>query len=121
MSSHSAVRRDPPIMVVRTLIGAQPVDVHVCDRAARQLQRQVGHAVLAGTDRVGAVRGDGDRPQAVGKHVVQDRQVVRGEVPQHVDVALDEPEVDPHRVEELDVAERPVGDDRACRYSTAGV
>jgi hypothetical protein len=37
--------------------------------------------------------------------VVEDRQVVRGEVPEHVDVPLHQPEVDPHRVEVVQVAE----------------
>jgi hypothetical protein len=39
--------------------------------------------------------------------------VVGRKVPEHVDVALHEPEVDPHRVEELQVAEHARLDDLA--------
>ena len=40
---------------------AEPVDVKVCDRAARKLKRQVGDACLAGPDRVGPVGRDRER------------------------------------------------------------
>ena len=92
---------------------AQPVDVHVGDRAARQRQREVADAGLAGAERVGAVRGDARRAQPAGQDEVEDRQVVRREVPEHVDVGLDEPEVDPHRVDEQDLAELAVRDQLA--------
>ena len=48
-----------------------------------------------------------------GQDVVDDRQVVRGEVPQHVDVGLDEAEVDAHGVEVLDVADVAAVDELA--------
>ena len=48
-----------------------------------------------------------------GKDEVEDRQVVRSEVPEHVDVGLDQPEVDPHGVDELDVAELACADQLA--------
>ena len=51
------------------------------------------------------MRGDRDRDHVVRQDEVQDRQVVRSEVPQHVDVGLHQAEVDPHRVDELDVAD----------------
>ena len=43
--------------------------------------------------------------QPAGQHVVEDRQVVGREVPDHVDVGLHQAEVDADRVDELDVAE----------------
>ena len=85
--------------------GAQPVDVDVGERAVRQRQRQVAHAGAPGADRVGAVRRHRDRTQILGQDEVEDREVVRREVPEHVDVGLHQPEVDAHRVDVLDVAE----------------
>src|SRR5690348_14824113 len=64
-----------------------------------ELQRQVRHARAAGADRVGAVRGDSNRGDVVGEDEVEDRQVVRREVPHHVDVALDQAQVDAYRVD----------------------
>ena len=61
-------------------------------------------------DGVGAVGRDGLHGDAVRQQVVQDREVVGSQVPQHVDVGLHETEVDPYGVDELDVAERPAAD-----------
>ncbi|MDH6706256.1 hypothetical protein P3T27_002979 [Kitasatospora sp. MAA19] len=77
----------------------------VRQRAVAQPDRQVRHAGPAGADRVGTLGGHPDRFDAGRQHEVEDRQVVRGEVPQHVDVRLHQSEVDPHRVEELNVAD----------------
>ncbi|GAB3902893.1 hypothetical protein GCM10029964_094040 [Kibdelosporangium lantanae] len=51
------------------------------------------------------MRGDRDRGDPGRQDRVEDGQVVRGEVPQHVDVRLDQAEVDADRVEVLDVAQ----------------
>ena len=84
--------------------------------AARERQRQVGDAGDAGADGVGAVGGDRDRRAATGQDEVEDREVVRREVPEHVDVRLHEAQVDAHRVDVLEVAERrrPRSASRIC-------
>ena len=41
-----------------------------------------------GADRIGALGGDRDRRAPAGQHEVEDREVVRREVPEHVDVRL---------------------------------
>ena len=85
---------------------AEPVDVDVRHGAVGQGQGQVADAGLAGAERVRALGGDAERRQPAGQDVVEDRQVVRGQVPEDVDVGLDQPEVDAHRVDEEDLAER---------------
>ena len=82
---------------------------------------QVPDAGLAGAERVRAVGRHLERAQAAGQDEVEDRQVVRREVPEHVHVGLDEAEVDPHRVDEQDLARarRPRSSSRI--FSTAGV
>ena len=50
---------------------------------------------------------------AGGQDRLEDRQVVRGQVPQHVDVALHQAQVDAHRVEVLQVAELAAADQAA--------
>ena len=93
----------------------------VAEGPAGQRQRQVADAGLAGAERVGAVGGDAERPQPAGQDEVEDRQVVRREVPEHVDVGLDEAEVDAHRVDEEDVAERRRSSTSSRIFCTAGV
>ena len=46
---------------------------------------------------------------------------MRREVPQDVDVGLDEAEVDPHRIDEQDLAEHAVGDELADAQNRRGV
>src|SRR5204862_415520 len=84
-----------------------PVDVGVGDGAPLQFQHQIGDAGVAGADRVGSVRGDRPWPAPVRQYIVENRQVMWCEVPQHVDVALHQTEIDAYRVDELDVAEYP--------------
>ena len=52
-----------------------------------------------------------NRRHAFRQHEVQDRQIVRGQIPEHVDVRLYEPEVDPDRVHVLDLADLAVTDE----------
>src|SRR5207237_6984651 len=61
-------------------------------------------------ERVGAVGGDGDRGPAVGKDEVEDREVVWRQVPQDVDVALDQAQVDAYGVDVEEVAQGAGGD-----------
>ena len=67
------------------------------------------------------MRRDLGRPQSAREDEVEDRQVVRGQVPEDVDVGLDQAEVDPDRVDEQDVAERAVVRSAPRIFSTAGV
>ena len=60
--------------------------------------------VVAGADRLDPARRHAER-------VVHDREVVRGEVPQHVEVGLEQAEVDPDRVEVEDAAELSTRDE----------
>ena len=53
------------------------------------------------------MRRDSDRIYLVGQHEVKDRQVVRREIPEDVDVGLDKPEIDADRVDELDLTDFP--------------
>ena len=73
---------------------AEPVDVDVGDGAAGERHRQVADARLARAERIGTVRRHRLGVQAAGKDEVEDRQVVGREVPEHVDVGLDQAEVD---------------------------
>ena len=82
----------------------------VGDGAPRQGHGQVPDAGPAGSEGVRPMGGDRLGPKASGQHVVQDGQVVRGEVPEDVDVGLHQPQVDPDGVDEEDLADQAVGD-----------
>src|SRR5712692_1746405 len=71
----------------------QPVDVVMSDQTALEIARQVGQVDLVS----GHMRGAGrcDRNWSVSHHIVHDGQVVDGEIPQHVDIPLKQPQVDP--------------------------
>ncbi len=64
----------------------------VSDQAALEVTRQVGQVDLVSWQVGGARRSDCNGP--LSQHVIHDGQVVDGEVPQHVDVALEEPQID---------------------------
>ena len=107
MSSQTMVRREPPMTVVRTLVGLSQLTCDVDKGASGQPHRQVGHAGSSRPDRVTGVGGHRRRHHMLREHEVQDRQVMRGEVPEHVHVRLHEAQVDPDRVHELDLADLP--------------
>jgi len=65
---------------------------------------------MPGPERVGRVRRHRDRLDAGRQHEVHDRHIVRRQVPQHVDVRLHQPEVDPDRVDETQLAELALAD-----------
>ncbi len=50
-------------------------------------------------------RGDGE--WLLGDQVVHDRHVVRGEIPHHVHVGLEQPQIDAHRIEVVEIADVP--------------
>ncbi len=75
---------------------------------ARPTGSQAGTPV---TDRVAGVGSHGDRLDVLGQDEVQDGEVVRGEVPENIDVGLHKSEVDPDRVNELDFADLPAADE----------
>jgi hypothetical protein len=88
----------------------EPVDVQVCDEARRIVQGQVGdiHQPARCVRRAGGRHG----ARALGDEIVDDGEVVRREIPEHVGVALEEPEIDAHRVEVVQLAELAAVDDR---------
>ncbi len=105
----------------RILVGLSQLTCTWAIAPPAQRQRQVADAGLAGAERVGAVRGrrpSGRRPPGRTKSRI-DRSCGR-EVPEHVDVGLHQPEVDPHRVDEQDVAELAVVRRARGSCSTAG-
>ncbi len=105
-SSQTTCAREPATIVVRILVGLSQFTWACGDRAAVEGQGQVADAGPAGSDRVGAVGGHGHRPAVGRQHDVEDRQVVRREIPEHVDVALHQPQVDPHGVDVVDLPQR---------------
>ena len=92
------------------LAGIEPAQAHVGEHATRERQRQVGDVFVGRFDAADASRAD-----AVGRfaqQVHQDRDVVRREIPDDVEVRAEEPEPDAHRVDVSDVAERAERDHR---------
>ncbi len=88
----------------------QPVDVDVGHGVVGQRERQVPDAGMTCPQGIRAVRRDLHRPQPFGEDEVEDGQVVRGEVPENIDVRLHQPQVDPDRIDEQDSPSDPVGD-----------
>ena len=84
----------------------QPVDVEVRQHPVVVVHVDVGD-VLDVAVGVGASPRR-DAPGLAAKYVVDDRQVVGGEIPDDVDVVLEEPEVDPDAVDVVEVAQLPV-------------
>ena len=93
----------------------------MCEGPVGQPHRQVRQAGPAGPDGIADVGRHRDRGDIVGKHKVQDRQVMRCEVPEDVDVGLHQAKVDPDRVDELDVAYFPAADELADALNGRGV
>ncbi len=79
----------------------------------RQRHAEVTNTGLPGAQRIGPGRGDGLRPQPAGEDEVEDRQVVRSQIPEDVDVGLHQAKVDPGGIDVQDVAEYTLGDDIA--------
>src|SRR5262249_55984197 len=99
----------PPDQGPAHLDRGQPVHVDVGDQVRLEEQGQgrggrgwAGHVAQAGgRHRLGVWR----------EHVIHDGQVVHGEVPDHVDVVLEEPEVHADRDVVVDLAQRVAGDE----------
>src|SRR4029453_1122777 len=100
---------------------AEPVDVDVGDATAGQGQGEVADTGVAHADGVGPLGADRLGQLALGQQEVEDRQVVGGQVPEDVDVRLDEAEVDADRVEVLQVAQGAVVDKLAELTHRRGV
>ena len=71
--------------------GAQPVHVQVGGGIVWKPEVQVPHAVQADAQRIGSESRDFGRVQSTGEHKIKDRQVMRRQVPEHVDVGLHHP------------------------------
>ena len=109
-SSHTSVRLVPPMIIVRTLVGLSQLTwtwAELPSPSASDMCPTHTWPAPIGSEPVAATPHDSVLRR---EHVVEDRQVVRGQVPQHVDVGLDQTEVDPHRIDEEDVAEVPLLD-----------
>ena len=78
------------MIIVRIFVGLSQLTWTWAIAPPCERQGQVADAGVAGADRVGAVRRHRDRPDVLGQDEVEDRQVVRREVPEHVDVGLHE-------------------------------
>ena len=89
--------------------GREPVEVEVCDQRVVEAQLDVCDVLDAGFN-VATARSRQRRGRAP-DDVVHDREVVRGQVPDDVDVALEEAEVDSDGVEVEQVSYTAVGDD----------
>src|SRR5207248_884762 len=88
---------------VADLDRAEPVDVERRQETIAEVQVEVGHVLqlapgVAGTERRQA---QGQAPQ----QVVHNGQVVDGQVPEDIDVVLEQPEVDAHAVDIVEVAQ----------------
>ena len=103
----------PPMTIWRIFVGLSQLTCTCAIAPLGERHREVADAGLAGAERIGAVRRDRCHVESAGQDEVHDRQVVRREVPEHVDVGLDEPEVDADAVDEEDVAEEAVRDQLA--------
>ncbi len=86
----------------------EPVHVQVGDQVIVELDRDVGQVLVPAE--VGAPhRRDPDRVPV--EQVVHDRDVVGGEVPDHVQIVLEQAQADPDGVEVQHVPDRPALDD----------
>ena len=98
----------------------QPVHVDMRDQVGGEEHGQIGDVLrLAGEVRQAGRR---DRHRLLtGEDVVHDRQVVDGQVPDHVDIVLEEAEVDPRRVVVIDLPQIAGLDQLAHLANRAGV
>ena len=97
----------------------QPAHVDVRDRARVIEQRDVRQVLGRAREVIDAARRNRDRMLA--QQVVEDREVVHGQVRDHVDVALEQAQVDPDRVVVVDAPEVAALDDLGHLAHRAGV
>ena len=81
----------------------EPVDVDVRDQAVVEEAGQVRDVLRPARRRAPCRSRDRRRP--LRRAGVHDREVVDRQIPEHVDVALEQPQVDAHRVEVVELAE----------------
>src|SRR5262249_42633675 len=87
---------------------AEPVDVKRHQQALTVVQVQVSHVLNVVAGVAGADGRQAARQPA--EQVIDDRQVVRGQVPENVDVLLEQPQVDADAVDVVDLAQLAGGD-----------
>src|SRR6266853_96398 len=92
------------------LHGRQPVHVDVGDDVAREIDRDEPHVGVAVQV---ASAGRDDRLGPLGNDVVHDRQIVRGQIPDHAHVVLEQPEVHARGIEVVQLAQRAAVDQLA--------
>ena len=109
------------MIMVRTLVGLSQFTWTWAMASPASVKGEVADARLARRRSGRPLGRHGDRCAIVGQDEVEDRQVVGGEVPEDVDVRLHQPEVDAHRVDELDVAELAADAPSSRMCCTAGV
>jgi len=120
----AAVDRDTAVVDLHLLIGLQIVEHHHTAAAAKERsthldRRQPVHVYMSDQGAVEEHRhirdvlglawqvrepGRRDRDRTLRQHEVHDRQIMNGEIPQDVDVVLEQPEVDANRVVVIDLA-----------------
>ena len=98
VNEHFAARADDRAANLR---GGEPIHVEVGKRAASKFQRHVRDVLVFEVDVPGAQRGD--RFHRTVEQIEHHGNVVGRQIPDHVDVALEDPEVDASRVVVVDV------------------
>src|SRR5690242_20500084 len=74
-----------------------------------EIQGDMGHVLWTALDVPGSRGGDGNRFRIQSE--IENCQVVDGEVPDHINVRLEKPEIDPRRVVVVDVSNFAAGDE----------
>ena len=69
----------------------------------RKIERHKSHIFVAVEV---ALAGRNDRLRLALDKIVHDRQIVRSEIPQHIDVVLEEAQIDPRGIVVIEIAER---------------
>ena len=83
----------------------QPVHVHVRDGRILEKERQVGHVLRLAADMSSA--SGRHRAWLDRHHVVHDREIMDRQIPNDVDVGLEDTQVDPRAVDVEDLAQVP--------------
>ena len=86
------------MIVVRIFVGLSQLRWQWAIRPSSKVEVQVAHARVPETEGVGALRGDRHGLPPVAEDEVHDREVVGRQVPEDVDLLLDQPEVHADRV-----------------------
>ncbi len=101
------------------LHGREPVHIEIGDGTRRIEQAEMGHVLLAPADVTGGA--GRNRGRLFLQQVVEHRQVVHREIPDHVHVVLEQAEIHPGAVVVVDLAEIAGADDVPDLLDRAGV